>query len=177
MPVELSESCEVCDAEIEIPVDDDDSVQPDQEIKCQNCGQLYILEVPDDEEDQPYLMRVLPDAEIAIERARDTIRTIVSVLTTNKAGAWMRDYLMSPLRRARDTKNLPSGHRFALGYVFDAIAHTKASEIDEPKTGAIVQSLNSVLTDDVFKFPDLIKLRSQLETVGFELMPLPESDS
>lgn len=177
MSVELSESCEVCDAEIEIPVADDDSVQPDQEIKCQNCGQLYILEVPDDEENQPYLIRVVSDAEIAVERARDIIRIIIGVLTTNTAGAWMRDYLMSPLRKARDTENLPSGHRFALGYVFDAIAYTMASEITESKVGMIVQSLNSVLTNSTFNFPDLIKLRSQLETVGFELMPLPDSNS
>lgn len=49
-------SCEGCGEGIQIT--HGGLAQPDEEITCSSCGRKYILEVPEDETDQPYLMDV-----------------------------------------------------------------------------------------------------------------------
>lgn len=164
---EVTEFCEDCN--VELVLTQNLVAQPDEEIMCPGCGQIYIVEVPEEEDEVPYLLRYIGPMEIALDRAKDLILKASSVLSTKTPWESMnKDLLLGLIRRARDIPDLPQGHRFALSYVVDALLYTPDYKV---KTDVVAKVFKAFLKGSFMGAKELGKILLSLEKDGFELFP------
>jgi len=83
----------------------------------------------------------------------------------------IRSSLRLDLRALRDTKDLHTNHRYAIGYVFDALTYTPFRRIGVPQIDALADSLSVALGSSVPGLDELDSVRSRLEAADFELFP------
>jgi hypothetical protein len=172
--MEFTETCDDCDAEITLT--HNLVAQPDEEVVCPGCGQIYIVEVPEEEDEAPYLIRYVGPMEIAWTKMKDFVRQAYQIL--ERKTPWValdRERILTTLRCARDLPDLPRNHKFAFSYLVDAIVNTPDSRVKRLQVYAFSDVFGRLQESPLLTEDSLLSIKKRLEEAGLELFPQPTS--